>query len=144
MVDRYSQFNPSPMSVQNFLDFGRTGDQARSFTFLRKELLVRYFRLLLLRRTNISQVRLANIMKEINLLPNSLLSMPSCKLVQDWYAQSFLDFAEFEAKEINDNTLHMCVYKRILVRFNLCHAVSTRRCHPCSSGIRMLWRPWPR
>ena len=110
MVDRYSQFNPSPMSVQNFLDFGRTGDQARSFTFLRKELLVCCLPSVPSRHTNALQVRLANIMKEINLLPNSLLSMPSCKLVQDWYAQSFLDFAEFEAKEPSDSTLHTCVY----------------------------------
>ena len=39
-----------------------------SYLFLRKELLV----------------RLANIMKEINLLPDQLLSMPSVQLVESW------------------------------------------------------------
>ena len=44
------------------------------------------------------QVRLANIMKEINLLPKELLGMPSCRLVQDWYQQSFRDFMAYENK----------------------------------------------
>lgn len=39
-----------------------------SFTFLRQEL----------------PVRLANIMKEINLLPDRVLSTPSVQLVQSW------------------------------------------------------------
>lgn len=41
-----------------------------SFAFLRQEL----------------PVRLANIMKEINLLPDNLLRTPSVRLVQSWYA----------------------------------------------------------
>lgn len=41
-----------------------------SFAFLRQEL----------------PVRLANIMKEINLLPDNLLRTPSVRLVQGWYA----------------------------------------------------------
>uniref|UniRef100_A0A8C9UPB2 Protein-serine/threonine kinase n=1 Tax=Spermophilus dauricus TaxID=99837 RepID=A0A8C9UPB2_SPEDA len=40
-----------------------------SFTFLRQEL----------------PVRLANIMKEINLLPDRVLSTPSVQLVQSWW-----------------------------------------------------------
>lgn len=43
-----------------------------SFAFLRQEL----------------PVRLANIMKEINLLPDNLLRTPSVRLVQGWYAGS--------------------------------------------------------
>ena len=39
-----------------------------SFTFLRQEL----------------PVRLANILKEINLLPDRVLSTPSVQLVQSW------------------------------------------------------------
>lgn len=44
-----------------------------SFAFLRQEL----------------PVRLANIMKEINLLPDNLLRTPSVRLVQGWYAGLF-------------------------------------------------------
>lgn len=50
-----------------------------SFNFLRQEL----------------PVRLANIMKEINLLPDNLLRTPSVRLVQSWYAGFFpLNFNE--------------------------------------------------
>ena len=45
-----------------------------SFAFLRQEL----------------PVRLANIMKEINLLPDNLLRTPSVRLVQGWYARFLL------------------------------------------------------
>lgn len=47
-----------------------------SFAFLRQEL----------------PVRLANIMKEINLLPDNLLRTPSVRLVQGWYADLVLLF----------------------------------------------------
>ncbi|UYV60835.1 PDK2 [Cordylochernes scorpioides] len=60
-----------------------TGKQAcekTSFIFLRKEL----------------PVRLANIMKEIQLLPDNLLRMPSVSLVQSWYERSFAEILEYE------------------------------------------------
>lgn len=50
-----------------------------SFAFLRQEL----------------PVRLANIMKEINLLPDNLLRMPSVHLVQSWCAHVSLLFFFF-------------------------------------------------
>ena len=46
----------------------KDGSERVSFKFLRNEL----------------PVRLANIMKEINLLPKQLLSMPSVQLVESW------------------------------------------------------------
>uniref|UniRef100_A0A8D0Z5N2 Protein-serine/threonine kinase n=1 Tax=Sus scrofa TaxID=9823 RepID=A0A8D0Z5N2_PIG len=58
-----------------------------SFTFLRQEL----------------PVRLANIMKEINLLPDRVLSTPSVQLVQSWYVQSLLDIMEFLDKDPEDH-----------------------------------------
>uniref|UniRef100_A0A673J8J5 Protein-serine/threonine kinase n=1 Tax=Sinocyclocheilus rhinocerous TaxID=307959 RepID=A0A673J8J5_9TELE len=54
-----------------------------SYMFLRKEL----------------PVRLANTMREVNLLPDKLLSQPSVKLVQKWYMQSFLELLEFENRK---------------------------------------------
>ena len=62
----------------------------RSFEFLRSEI----------------PVRLANIMQEIQLLPQNLLRMPSVSLVQNWYIQSFKEMVEFEEiKKIDIATL---------------------------------------
>ncbi|MBN3282911.1 PDK3 kinase, partial [Polyodon spathula] len=57
-----------------------------SYMFLRKEL----------------PVRLANTMREVNLLPDKLLSRPSVRLVQTWYMQSFLDILEYETRSPED------------------------------------------
>ncbi|XP_005111084.2 pyruvate dehydrogenase (acetyl-transferring) kinase, mitochondrial [Aplysia californica] len=87
-LDYYSQFHPSPVSIQQFLDFGsKDGSSRESYTFLQKEL----------------PVRLANIMKEINLLPDTLLTMPSVKLVMSWYEQSFKELIEFENKDCQNH-----------------------------------------
>merc|ERR1712142_96188 len=80
MLDHYAQFNPSPLTINQFLEFGQTATEEDSFTFLKKEL----------------PVRLSNIMKEINLLPSNLLQMPSILTLQSWYAQSFTELLEFE------------------------------------------------
>lgn len=48
-------------------------------------------------------------MKEIALLPENLLRMPSVIAVNDWYMRSFQEIIEFEKKEPNDETLeHFC------------------------------------
>uniref|UniRef100_A0AAY5EWD1 Protein-serine/threonine kinase n=1 Tax=Electrophorus electricus TaxID=8005 RepID=A0AAY5EWD1_ELEEL len=74
LVDYYSRFSPSPLSMKQFLDFGsENACEKTSFRFLRGEL----------------PVRLANIMKEINLLPDNLLRTPSVGLVQSWYMQMY-------------------------------------------------------
>ncbi|XP_072387695.1 pyruvate dehydrogenase (acetyl-transferring) kinase, mitochondrial isoform X1 [Diabrotica undecimpunctata] len=93
MLDFYSQFNPSPLSIKKFIDFGLNASEKKSFVFLRKEM----------------PVRLANIMKEIALLPENLLRMPSVVAVNDWYMQSFQEIIEFEKKEPNAETVeHFC------------------------------------
>uniref|UniRef100_A0A8C7VRF6 Protein-serine/threonine kinase n=1 Tax=Oncorhynchus mykiss TaxID=8022 RepID=A0A8C7VRF6_ONCMY len=75
-IEYYSRFSPSPLSIKQFLEFGRDNAcEKTSFMFLRKEL----------------PVRLANTMREVNLLPDNLLSQPSIKLVQKWYMQSFVE-----------------------------------------------------
>ncbi|NWR26149.1 PDK1 kinase, partial [Emberiza fucata] len=64
-----------------------------SFAFLRQEL----------------PVRLSNIMKEINLLPDRVLRTPSVQLVQSWYVQSLLDIMEFHDRDPEDQaTLGQC------------------------------------
>uniref|UniRef100_A0A5F8GQE9 Protein-serine/threonine kinase n=1 Tax=Monodelphis domestica TaxID=13616 RepID=A0A5F8GQE9_MONDO len=86
-IEQYSRFSPSPLSIKQFLDFGRDNAcEKTSYMFLRKEL----------------PVRLANTMREVNLLPDNLLSRPSVGLVQSWYMQSFLEFLEYENKSPED------------------------------------------
>lgn len=51
-LEHYSQFQPSSLTIQQYLDFGRTGTVKTSFLFLRNELLVRL--------ANIMQVRFLN------------------------------------------------------------------------------------
>jgi len=86
LLDHYSQFNPSPLTIKQFIEFGKTATEEESFTFLRKEM----------------PVRLSNIMKEINLLPSNLLQMPSVLILQDWYAQTFRDLVEFDSSSPTD------------------------------------------
>ncbi|XP_073472537.1 pyruvate dehydrogenase kinase, isozyme 3 [Aquarana catesbeiana] len=86
-IEYYSKFSPSPLSIKQFLDFGRNNAcEKTSYLFLRKEL----------------PVRLANTLKEVNLLPESLLQRPSVKLVRTWYMQSFLELLEYENKNPED------------------------------------------
>ncbi|XP_074856901.1 pyruvate dehydrogenase (acetyl-transferring) kinase isozyme 1, mitochondrial isoform X2 [Carettochelys insculpta] len=74
-VDFYSRFSPSPLSMKQFLDFGsENACEKTSFMFLRQEL----------------PVRLANIMKEISLLPDNLLKTPSVQLVQSWFTDTVI------------------------------------------------------
>ncbi|XP_065220642.1 pyruvate dehydrogenase (acetyl-transferring) kinase, mitochondrial isoform X1 [Planococcus citri] len=86
MIDFYSQFSPSSLSIKQFIDFGLSACERKSFLFLRKEL----------------PVRLANIMKEILLLPENLLKTPSVVRLNDWYAQSFTEILEFEKADADD------------------------------------------
>ena len=67
-MDALSRYNPSPLTMQQLVEFGKTATEPDSFHFLKKEV----------------PVRLANIMKEINLLPSSLLAMPSVIDLQVW------------------------------------------------------------
>ncbi|XP_018802190.1 PREDICTED: pyruvate dehydrogenase (acetyl-transferring) kinase, mitochondrial [Bactrocera latifrons] len=89
MLDIYSQFNPSPLSIKQFMDFGQNACEKKSYIFLRKEL----------------PVRLANIMKEIALLPDHLLNTQSVSQVSSWYVQSFEEVLEFEKAEPTHSNL---------------------------------------
>lgn len=44
-------------------------------------------------------------MKEIALLPENLLRMPSVGLVNQWYATSFDEIIQFEKNDPTDSTL---------------------------------------
>lgn len=107
LVDHYSQFNPSPLSMKTLVDFGsKTGTEASSFEFLRQEL----------------PVRLANIMKEINLLPETLQQMPSVAMVRNWYQQSFTEILEFESANKSDDPNTLSKFAEILVKIRNRHS----------------------
>uniref|UniRef100_A0A674DKT6 Protein-serine/threonine kinase n=1 Tax=Salmo trutta TaxID=8032 RepID=A0A674DKT6_SALTR len=90
LVDRFSKFSPSPLSMKQFIDFGSANAcEKTSFVFLRQEL----------------PVRLANIMKEIDFLPDKLLSTPSLQLLQSWYATSLMEVVGFLEKEPDDKNI---------------------------------------
>lgn len=80
-IDRFAQYHPTTLSLQNFIDFGaKNASASKSLVFLSKEL----------------PVRLANIMKELYLLPDQLLCTPSVREVEEWYHQSFEDMLLFQ------------------------------------------------
>uniref|UniRef100_A0A4W5RGG6 Protein-serine/threonine kinase n=1 Tax=Hucho hucho TaxID=62062 RepID=A0A4W5RGG6_9TELE len=89
-IDHFSKFSPSPLSMKQFLDFGSTNAcEKTSFAFLRQEL----------------PVRLSNIMKELNLLPDRLLTTPSVQLVHRWYIQSLMEILDFLDKSPDDHSV---------------------------------------
>uniref|UniRef100_A0AAY5E9A2 Protein-serine/threonine kinase n=1 Tax=Electrophorus electricus TaxID=8005 RepID=A0AAY5E9A2_ELEEL len=74
-IEYYSRFSPSPLSIKQFLEFGRDNAcEKTSYMFLRKEL----------------PVRLANTMREVNLLPDRLVSQEQWQIT----VHSYRDFLE--------------------------------------------------
>jgi len=102
-LDHYSQFNPSPLSIKQFIDFvsgyGWTQDSMENVKFEGRNACEKTSYLFLCKEV---PVRLANIMKEIHLLPEGLLKMPSASTVQSLYYQSFQDILEFENADPDD------------------------------------------
>ena len=96
MILGYVNFTSAHELIYVYFYFkGRSANEVRSFEFLRKEL----------------PVRLANIMQEINLLPENLIRMPSVHLVQNWYVKSFNEVLEFEEiKTIDKKNLLKSVF----------------------------------
>ncbi|CAH0404354.1 unnamed protein product [Chilo suppressalis] len=109
MLDFYSQFNPSPLSIKQFIDFGLNACEKKSFTFLRKEL----------------PVRLANIMKEIALLPENLLRMPSVGMVNQWYERSFEEIIQFEKMDPDPPVLTQFCERLVHIRNRHADVVQT-------------------
>eukprot|EP00794_Sanderia_malayensis_P003522 gene3522-4023_t len=103
LVNKYSRFHQSTLSIEQFTKFGRNATPKESFDFLRHEV----------------PVRLAHIMKEINLLPRNLRRMPSVELVKSWYVQSFLDLVEFQDKQdepVSDQMLDLFAKKLLHIK----------------------------
>ena len=63
-LEKYSTYQPTPVSIQHFIKFAKNACPESSFLFLKREL----------------PVRLANIMKELQLLPHQLHDTHACKV----------------------------------------------------------------
>ena len=85
ILDNYAQYNPSPLTMQQMLEFGQTATEVESYQFLRREV----------------PVRLSNIMKEVNLLPSSLLQMPSILLLQVNFVHDLKRYVDYVILKIS-------------------------------------------
>jgi pyruvate dehydrogenase kinase 2/3/4 len=78
LINSYSNYNPSPLSLKKFADFGKNVQkvdkegsklvEVKSYEFLKEELLV----------------RLAQMSKEMLYLPEKLIKTSSVQLVYSW------------------------------------------------------------
>ena len=73
----------------HFLEFGRNANVEASFLFMRREV----------------PVRIANIMKELQLMPKELRNTAGCSLVTRQYAQSFKEMLAFESLSPKDTAV---------------------------------------
>lgn len=96
LINSYSNFNPSPMSLKKFTDFGQAAInkekrhvEIKSYEFLKEELLV----------------RLALMTKEMLYLPEKLIKTSSVQLVYGWYLKSFEDVLSHKDKKPQDDEL---------------------------------------
>ena len=102
LINSYSNYNPSPLSLKKFADFGKSlsnGNkkeaslkkdvEIKSYDFLREELLV----------------RLALMTKEMLYLPDKLIKTPSVQMVYSWYLQSFEEVLTHKEQQIDDKEL---------------------------------------
>jgi len=88
-LDRFSSYNPSPLTLKELIQFGSSAKEKDSYLYLRQELPVRF----------------ANIIKEMDVLPEKFLQMPSVNILQEWYAQCFRDICSFEHRDPSSSTL---------------------------------------
>merc|ERR1712227_989526 len=79
-LDRYSKYIPASISIKHLLDHGKTANQLGSYVFLKKEI----------------PTRLANMIKELQLLPADLKKQKECSQILNDYISSFREVIEFK------------------------------------------------
>lgn len=93
LINSYSNYNPSPLSLKKFTDFGIHANncgngsmhqtEVKAYEFLKEELLV----------------RLALMSKEMLYLPEKLIKTSSVQLVYGWYLKSFEEILSHKEKK---------------------------------------------
>jgi len=79
-LDRYSKYIPAAISIKHLLDHGKTANQLGSYMFLKKEI----------------PTRLANMIKELQLLPSDLKKQRECTQILNDYISSFREVIDFK------------------------------------------------
>ncbi|CAF1096635.1 unnamed protein product [Adineta steineri] len=102
--DNYAKFQPTPVTLKSLIDFAVDGDMKHSYKFLRVELLVRW----------------SHMRKEMDYIPAKLLEMPSLKLANSLYDQSFSEVLAFKDAEPDATTLRK--FTETLVEIRRRHA----------------------
>jgi len=87
-LDVYSRYNPAPISSKHLLDHGRSAGTEDSFLFLRKEI----------------PTRLANMIMELKLLPNSLMEQRECQQIYHDYIRSFKEMMLYDKLSSKSDT----------------------------------------
>eukprot|EP00124_Ichthyophonus_hoferi_P001408 Ihof_evm11s72 gene=Ihof_evmTU11s72 len=106
LIDKYVGYRQTPVSLQQFTDFGRnvtTATALHSCKFLRGEL----------------PVRLAHMVKEIDDIPEPLLKMKTVQMVRGWYLQSFKELVDFPGLKTVDSNQEEYVQKFTAVVANI-------------------------
>ncbi|CAF0792146.1 unnamed protein product [Brachionus calyciflorus] len=93
LINSYSNYNPSPLTLKKFTDFGKHANsngngslyqtEVKAYEFLKEELLV----------------RLALMSKEMLYLPEKLIKTSSVQLVYGWYLKSFEEVLSHKEKK---------------------------------------------
>ncbi|VDP74968.1 unnamed protein product [Echinostoma caproni] len=78
--DLYSSYRPIPLNLKSLTEFGRTAPASKSFEFLKNEL----------------PVRIAHILQEIRLLPDTLLSTQPVRDIVKMYEDTFVTLLKYE------------------------------------------------
>jgi len=85
-LDRYSRYIPAAISIKHLLDHGKTANQLGSFLFLKKEI----------------PTRLANMIKELQLLPSDLKKQKECTQILNDYISSFREVLDLKEEKGDD------------------------------------------
>ena len=86
LLDKTSLYRPSPITVAQLIEFGKKRNESLSYGFLHREL----------------PIRISHMVKELHMLPDSLLQQHSVKLVKDMYLKTFEDLADFDEDGMHD------------------------------------------
>ena len=94
------RYNPASISIKHLLDHGQGSNTHKSFLFLKKEL----------------PTRLANMIMELQLLPEPLRKQKECAQLLNDYITSFRDLTQFDIKSGSSEDLESFTESLNLIR----------------------------